>query len=397
MKIRLFLFIILLFGCQVKDGTENGLKVFSLENAEKVDKLRFSDLGIKDIRYIPLETTEESVISSGDNLFFHDYTINKIIQAKNEIFFKNHDKIFRFKLTGEFEKVISPIGRGPTEVTKIFDFDIDINTNEIYILSGHQKKIKVYNKNGDFLREIDLPLLCRELDLYEDRIILYCSNQGLSEYSYIILDLNGNILKNIRNNYQFTGNERKSGYGLTHENLFYRTSDKLFKKEVYSDTIYQITGDTFVPHLVVEAGDRLISPDDLALKDLSDIFNNYIQPITLFEFGQYIYYQYYYKYNIPSDVLINGFIGSKTNDFAVVFDAETGIIDDIDGGPNFQPLFVNGEDEIVSLRDPIFLKSYIKSESFKNSVPKNPGKKKEFEEFVNNLEDTDNPVLMFAY
>ena len=42
------------------------------------------------------------------------------------------------------------------------------------------------------------------------------------------------------------------------------------------------------------------------------------------------------------------------------------------------------------------MKSYIKSDDFKNSSPKNPERKREFERFVNSLEETDNPVLIFA-
>lgn len=398
MKIKLFVFsFVFLFGCQVNNRTENGLKVYSLENTYKADKLRLSELGIKDIRYLPLETTEECVIASIDNLYFHDYTYNKIVPAKNSFFFKNSRKIFRFNYSGEFEKMISPIGRGPAEVDVIFDFDVDVNTNDIYILSAWQRKIKIYNEDGDYLREINLPndCHCGKLVVHGDKIILYCGNYAQGEFSYIIMDFNGNILKYFRNNHQFLG-KSISGYAITPENIFYKVDGKLFKKEAYSDTIYSFAGDSFVPHMVVDEGDRLISPEVLILKSRTEICDNYIQPMNLFEFGDFVFYQYIYIYDPPSNVVYNGFIGSKTGDFAAVFDARTGIVNDIDGGPNFQPLFAIGESEVVSLRDPFFLKSYIKSDDFKNSSPKNPERKREFERFVNSLEETDNPVLIFA-
>ncbi|HOU01874.1 MAG TPA: 6-bladed beta-propeller [Bacteroidales bacterium] len=392
--IKLIFFLILLFRCHLINNSENDLKVFNLGSSKKIEKLRLSDLDMKNIHYIPLETNEKSVISSGDNLYFHDYTINKIISAGNSIFFKNHAKIIKFKRTGEFETVIAPIGRGPEEVTQINDFDIDFNTNNIYILSGWQKKIKIYNENGAYLREINLPFYSHELDVYENKIILSCgNNSGKNEYSYIILDLNGNVLRYFRNNHKFTN---KSGYGFAHENLFYQTGDKLCRKGIYSDTIYYLNKNSYIPYLVLEAGNRLITPEVMTSKDMIYICNNYIQPMSLFEFGNFIYYQYMYKYNPPSEAIFYGFIGSKTDNYSVVFDAESGIINDLDGGPDFQPLFVNGENELVSLKDPLSLKSYIKSASFKNSVPKYPEKKKEFEKLVNSLKETDNPVLILV-
>jgi hypothetical protein len=394
MKIKLFLFIILLSACQFKSNSRNDLKEFNIESSNKVNGLKFSELDINNIRYIPLETTEESMISAGDNLFFHEYNINKILSTKNSIYFKNHAKILKFRHTGEFETVIAPIGRGPSEVTIISDFDIDVNTNNIYILSSGQKKIKVYNGDGVYLREINLSIYSHQLDIIDNKIILFCgNNSGKNEFSYILLDLNGNFLKGFRNNYMFTN---KSGYGFTHENLFFQTSEKLYKKEIYSDTIFNFVDNVFIPYLVINSGNRLITPEIMTSKGRTDICNNYIQPMSLLEFGHFIFYQYIYRYNPPEDVLFYGFIGSKRNDFSVVFDPGFGIINDIDGGPNFQPLFIVGENELGSLQDPLFLKSYIKSVNFKNSFPKNPEKKKDFEKLVNELKETDNPVLVLV-
>lgn len=39
---------------------------------------------------------------------------------------------------------------------------------------------------------------------------------------------------------------------------------------------------------------------------------------------------------------------------------------------------------------------HIKSLEFENSVPKHPGKKKELEKLANNLNETDNPVLVMV-
>jgi hypothetical protein len=72
----------------------------------------------------------------------------------------------------------------------------------------------------------------------------------------------------------------------------------------------------------------------------------------------------------------------------------TGILNDIDGGVNFFPMYAANSNVFISAIDAISLKKYVSSETFKNSKPKYPEKKRELESLANRLKDTDNPVLM---
>jgi hypothetical protein len=76
-----------------------------------------------------------------------------------------------------------------------------------------------------------------------------------------------------------------------------------------------------------------------------------------------------------------------------------GLINDIDGGVNFEPkeYFKENDNEyLVGWTDAYQLKAYSSSESFKNSVPELPEKKKELKKLTNNLNENDNPVLMLV-
>jgi hypothetical protein len=72
----------------------------------------------------------------------------------------------------------------------------------------------------------------------------------------------------------------------------------------------------------------------------------------------------------------------------------TGLFNDIDGGPKFFPRFRMGDDRLVMPIDAYELKSYIKSDSFKNASALRPEKKKALEDLSNSLSVDDNPVLM---
>ena len=76
-----------------------------------------------------------------------------------------------------------------------------------------------------------------------------------------------------------------------------------------------------------------------------------------------------------------------------------GILNDIDGGVPFKPevyLYENEYEYLVELIYPYTIKKHIQSIDFKNSSPKYPEKKKDFQKLADNMKETDNPVLVLV-
>ena len=211
--------------------------------------------------------------------------------------------------------------------------------------------------------------------------------------SYTLIDTAGRVIKNYPNKFPFKNHD---AYGIKGENLFYKFDNKLFKKEVYSDTIFQYYKENFTPHMVILVGKKLITPEARTEFDGETLAKNYIIPLNLFEFGDYVYYEFVYRYVIPDDVLIYSFIGSKNNTFQALFNTGQGISNDLDGGPNILPKTIKDDNTIIGWVDALKLKAHIASEEFKNSKPKYPEKKKELENLANRLKETDNPVLILV-
>ena len=221
------------------------------------------------------------------------------------------------------------------------------------------------------------------------------NTQGNIENSFVVIDTLGRIIKNLPNKYPFTPN-KKGVIGIGRENLFYRFNNQLFKKEVYSDTVYVFENMVFKPQLVIAVGNRLLTPEARAQYDLFYLGGNYIRPVNLFEFGDYIYYEYTYAVIPKTNNLIYGFIGSKTTDFRAFINAEQGLLNDLDGGPNILPKTIKDDKTVISWIDALQLKAHVASDTFKNSTPKFPEKKRELEKLANNLKETDNPVLVLV-
>ena len=393
-----FIFPFLIMSCQRKQNKVRGtILTFDLSELPKPSNVKLSDLGFIDIEYIPLETNEQSLISGIDNIFFNEYNINKIIAGKDYYLIKNGKRILKFRNDGSLISSIGRVGRGPNEFTNIEDLDIDKENQDIYILSGWQKKMCVYSKSGEFKKTFDIPNSgLSEFRFTDNNILFYNVNiQGNIENSFDLLNINGEIIKSFSNKYPFN-KIKNNASGSAHENLFYRFNNLLFKKEIYSDTVYVFNNLDFIPHFIIDTGERLITSKARSEFDALYIGENFIDPLNLFEFGDYVFYAFIYKFVLPDDVLIYGFIGSKNNDYQALINLGQGFINDLDGGPNIIPITTKDDNTLITIIDALKIKSHVSSEAFKNSSPKYPEKKNELEKLAASLKETDNPVLVLV-
>lgn len=388
----ILLFSLFIIGCQ-NTNRNNGTQivVFDLKELPKVTNVKLSDLGFRDIEYIPLETNDNSQIPRKINLGLWD----KILVGNNYFIIKQFNTILKFRNDGSFISKIGTAGRGPEEFQTCNDVEVD-DQGQIYIVDGWKKKFFIYSGKGDFIKTVNFPLDRAVTYVYVDGKFL-CYNQnnlGNVENSYNLVDPNGEIIKKFPNRYPFKKHP-VDAYGYSYENIFYRFNNRIFKKEVYSDTIFSYENMSFKPHLVIEVGDKLITPKARSEFEGLYLAKNYISPRNLFEFGDYLYYEFTYKFDF-SKTEVYSFIGSKKKDFKVLINPEKGLINDLDGGVNILPLTIMDDNTIIGWVEAIELKNHIASEIFKNSTPKYLEKKKELEKFANSLKETDNPVLIMV-
>lgn len=98
-----------------------------------------------DINFIPLETTEESFYKNIDDIFINDSLI--IINTRYKVLFFNRD--------GKHIRTFQNKGRGPGEFQTIFGFAVNFERNLMAIADINF--LKLYNLQGNFIREVKLP------------------------------------------------------------------------------------------------------------------------------------------------------------------------------------------------------------------------------------------------
>ncbi|MGE5458584.1 MAG: 6-bladed beta-propeller [Methanococcaceae archaeon] len=383
-SILIFLTIVSIGSVSVDDSS---IVTFNLKELPKVSEIKLSELGFADIEYVPLESNEQCMISGTDDLL----TGNKFIIGERNYIIQRYTTILEFNTDGSFITSIGTKGRGPNEFTAAHDVKIDPNSKEIYLLARWQKKFFVYSEDGKIIRTFQIAFSPSDFHFIGEDILCYSENHmGDILNSYTLIDKTGKVIKNYPNKYPFTNHD---AYGITGENLFYKFDNKLFKKEVYSDTIYSYEHEKFAPHMIIQVGDKLITPQARTKFESRYLAGHFIIPLNLFEFGDFIYYEFVYTFALPN-VIYYSFIGSKRNSFKALINTKQGIKNDLDGGLNILPKTIKDDNTIIAWVDALELKAHVASDTFKNSTPKYPEKKKELEKLADRLKDTDNPVLV---
>jgi hypothetical protein len=137
---------------------------------------------LESVRFIPLETTDQSLIGR---------TIGKIKKINNKYYVStNRKELLEFDENGLFLRKIGRIGAGPGEYKELCDYDVFENGN---ILIEDAKKLIFYDEDGKYLHSVMLDFMPYNIKIVKDDRILV-SGSG-EEYMIYEIDLSGKIIK----------------------------------------------------------------------------------------------------------------------------------------------------------------------------------------------------------
>ena len=146
------------------DYSNSELPIIDLEKEYPVKRIDIHE--IADVEYIPLETTEESLLTSGTAKAVSDKYIIVSDYAP-----ENH-QILIFDRQGKYIRTINRKGQGPEEYLYFHKFEADFNAEELYIYTSGTK-IFVYTFEGKFLRSFTYPGVQDKNHLRFDNIYNY--------------------------------------------------------------------------------------------------------------------------------------------------------------------------------------------------------------------------------
>jgi hypothetical protein len=408
MRTKLVIFLMIVFcSCGRKttnetSNTESVIEIDLLSEPESTFK-ELSDFA-ENIEYIPLQTTERSLIGS--------FTL-KLLNIENRIYIQNsglEGEILCFDIYGKFLFKINNRGRGPEEYDFVTDFDVSSDNKILTILSSSTRKLATYEISDTgftFQRSITLkeptPWRVSLIPETDKAFMTIPAWSGTEPTLSLLINAEGDTIHFKPNCYKFNRTQSSQGGSRSTEGLLaYNIGDFVCFKEECSDTVFYVDAKnwSFRPRIIFDTHGTLFTPEMKGdSKKIRDNSTSYIPKI--FETSKYVFYWYYTIIVEQRIVNLYGFLFNKKTGIKYKFDVgeyrEIKLKDDFSGGPDFNIEFranrcSNGK--LFSFAEALTLKKYVDSENFKDAKVKDPKKKSELKRLADSLEDTDNPVLI---
>lgn len=239
----------LLVGCQTsqkKEAEATPCQTIDLTTVFEQEPTEISlDEWAKEVRFVPLETS--------DSVLLTPY-IWQLAYYQDQFVIYNNDKIYLFDNAGKFIRMIGSRGEGPEEY--LSPGTPCVNETGIRLEDGG-KRIKTYGWDGKWKHTSHLPARLQHVNevvpLPDGRNIGYVQNISGQEPIRMYLYRDSTVLDSIPYARKFTPG--KIAMVFYNECQAFTDKGEIFVKEMFNDTIYQITNENkLVPRWAIDAG-----------------------------------------------------------------------------------------------------------------------------------------------
>lgn len=215
---------------------ESGGEEIVLESIESRPLYAYID----SVKYIPLETTEESLISSIAAL--------EIMDDRYYILNGTYTSILIFDKEGKFLHGIYTQGNGPKEYIRIGDMKLDKARRRIIVSDTFSKKLLVYDRDGNWQQTVPMKQCWAPVVPFREGYIQV--NDGretvlpadMQSWNLTRFDENGNFQTNL-----FPDRTPNALDFSTTQNIQATEDGRLLFMPLLSSTIYRIEADSIVP------------------------------------------------------------------------------------------------------------------------------------------------------
>ncbi|AUP78495.1 6-bladed beta-propeller [Flavivirga eckloniae] len=356
---------------QCNSKNKNSIPVLEI-NPKKSSINCFLSKIANDTEIVLLETNMHSIIGPMPDLIH--------IDEKN-IIFRSKKTILIFDRKGNFSNKINAVGNGPHEYNAIMSIHVD-PVNEYLYISDYES-IKVFNYKGKFIEKINLTFppagICKNNEGY----FFVPQKQMYEEENRTMLAVFDSTFTKVksfksRNNVSYSNLKQ----ALFYVGKPYLMNNKVFYKEPFIDTIYQVTKNELIPHWNISLGDYEMSTKDAVSIIGGNKLRTKIRPIGISETSNYFFISYDYdnamykglftkdenKFIYHQKFTEDDYLNNKKNSFGIKNDL-------INEFPSFWPKYIDKEC-IVDFVSPIDL-----TENKRNELK---------------CKEDDNPILIIA-
>lgn len=284
--------IVISFTCCNKNGRSNlGSNELFVNLSDDPNALT-PDSIYDSVKYVPLETNDESLI----------YNIDKVVFFRNcyYVLDSKQASIIVFNEHGKFIIKLSEKGSGPREYLSIEDFTIS-DDSLVYVLTSSSQKILVYNKDFKYIKTFNTETYCSQIEIFNNSIFLYCNFYSSELKNIYIIDRNSGEIENKFLNF------KKKQYGDGYSNrVFARDKGTLYATFPFDFNIYRMKESGYDKYIYIDFNGKQIANlfFDLSAKErekyvqenYSNFFDVPVTKIKLFSISKhYVFFTFVYK------------------------------------------------------------------------------------------------------
>ena len=364
---RAYLILFLCLSCYLDISAQKPIVINLARTIGKSPKeMMLSELAA-DIKYIPLETTDDCLINN--EFYIMQYTGEDIITSG----------IFHFNKEGKFLNRIGRKGQGPEEYLQgLFAFG-DWKNKLLYVQNW--TSMTCYTFDGKFVRSVPAPKQnMGAAGLFDENHLLYSNDMYFADKQnpvqlYLIDSRTGKTAGKWRG---LLEDNKKYGLILTSRDFMYHYAGQLYFKPALENVIYK---------MVSPKKRQLAYKFDCSGKDI-DVSVNEADPNKRFQFLSVYWVKETDKY-----LFVN--YGMREISRLGIYDKAKGtftniaIKDNLAGGYDIHPAWTSDDKHLIMTYFPIgILKEKRCSESLL------PERKKELDKLAKHIKEDDNPVVV---
>lgn len=201
---------------------------------------------LNDIEFLQLETNEECLLED----------VNKAILYDDKIFILSSSgdgNVMIFSKKGDFLTKL-PKGEGPQEIIYPTDIAIDEENNTLIVLDLY-RKIKIFDLNGLFLKEIQLDSPFFHVETVKNDYLLFDPNSSKKAEHFVGILSDGNFYSAFP--------KRIASVFFAADNCFFKENGELYVSSVVSDTIYKYIPDekSLSPYCIIDFNGKGINEE----------------------------------------------------------------------------------------------------------------------------------------
>jgi hypothetical protein len=352
-------------------------------NLNKAKLIPLSSIG-KEMEYIPLETTQSSLISKINQIFFSD----------SYIFISDFHKLFQFDRNGKFIRQVGANGRGPGEYINVSGFCIDKKKEKVYIIAWGIHTILEFDFNGKFIRSFDhafssVQFLVNDTNRFVFRLNDLANVTNSSDFKLYITDIKGTPLVKIKN---YSRRTSKPAFLFSITPMYY-FNDNIQFMQFGVDTLYTLKKEKLEPYAIFNLGKMKMDPNPtIPLQNMEEGMDRLKHKLWIDKISENVQYLFL--------GLNYGFSDSSTTCIVNKLTLETSFLEnnsfrnDIDGAIKFWPKYVYNDSILVDYIDAFKLLSIINKNHFTDSLENERKLPDQFEKLRKKLTETSNPILI---